>query len=197
MTIDAIDRLAAANPVVDLPGVVPVAEVLRIADAGQQPHEHGVAARRKWRRMPLAAAALATAGAAIVAAIALGAGTSPPAYAVSGHPDGTVTVTMNELIGIAGANAALTKLGVKATVVKIEPGCTATAGKVPIPPDLVSKIAYPEKQGLTIQPSDIPPDDSLLLTAERVGPGVALSVGLYHGAAPSCVPPTGSQSEGG
>src|SRR5258708_4952331 len=121
MTIDAIDRLAAANPVVDLPGVVPVAEVLRIADAGQQPHEHGVAARRKWRRMPLAAAALATAGAAIVAAIALGAGTSPPAYAVSGHPDGTVTATMNELIRIAVAHAAPTELGVKATVVKIEP----------------------------------------------------------------------------
>src|ERR1700686_2632821 len=178
MTIDTLDQLAAVNPVVDLPATVPVEEMLGMATASDQMGEPRVRLRSYRRTKPLAAGLLASIGAAI-AVVLLSAGTGSSAYAVSTHSDGTVTLTMTELVGISDANTALAKLGVRATVVKIEPGCTASVDKVPLPPELVAKIAYPEKQGLTIQPRLIPPGDSLLLTAQRVGEGVALSGGLY------------------
>jgi hypothetical protein len=57
-------------------------------------------------------------------AIALTATTAPPAFAVERHPNGTVTVVIRSAKGIAGANAKLQQLGIKARVMQSAPeGC--------------------------------------------------------------------------
>ena len=45
-----------------------------------------------------------------------GASTSPPAFAVTRNPDGTVTVNLMQLSGIAGANKKLAAMGVRAQI---------------------------------------------------------------------------------
>ena len=159
-------------------------------------------ARRRLRRgVPLTAGALVVAGAMIAAALILTAGTSPPAYAVSENSDGTVTVTINELLGVSGANAELVRLGVRATVARVEPGCNASANLVPGPPPLATKMVHPDRPGvMTIDPSLIPPGDTLRISAERLSSGppaaVGLGIALYRGPAPACVPSGDSQSAG-
>ncbi len=71
------------------------------------------------RRRRLAGASLGLAAVATAAALVLSAGTAAPAFAVTSNPNGTVTVTIDEIAGIAGANAQLTALGVRARAVPI------------------------------------------------------------------------------
>ena len=79
---------------------------------------------------------LAGAGGVAVAAAAAGvlvAGGGTPAYAVTTHPNGTVTLAVTKTSGISGANAALRKLGDRVVVVPVEPGCPSL-GSLPAPP---------------------------------------------------------------
>lgn len=195
---DPLDELRAANPVttptpVNWSRIDAQLRVHRELDsATQSRHAHRRGGRegrpvvRRWA--PVALGGLASGIGALVVSVMLSAGTSSPAYAVTEQSDGTITVTLSELVGVTGANQELAKLGVKATVTKVEPGCTATVATVPLPAGLGVKLAHPEPGGLTIHPTEIPPGDSLLLTAQQLGAGVGLSVGLYRGPAPSCVP---------
>jgi hypothetical protein len=203
--LDPLDKLRAANPLtttqpVDWGPIMGYVGLLDERDEGHTETRHdssssGNIIRRKWRKAPLALGGLGAGAAALVLALTLGASTSSPtAYAVSEHSDGTITVTIDELLGIGEANAALAKLGVKATVAKVEPGCPSDLDTVTMPPGLGHKIVSPERQSVTIQPSYIPPEDSLLISAERVGAGIELSTGLYRGPSPSCVLPGDSQS---
>lgn len=71
---------------------------------------------------------LLTAGAGGLAAVAavgtLVAGGGTPAYAVTTHPDGTVTLALYQKSGIPGANAKLSQVGDgRVVVVPVEPGC--------------------------------------------------------------------------
>jgi hypothetical protein len=203
--LDPLGKLRAANPVtttqpVDWGSITGYVGLRDERDESHTETQHDSASsanitRRKWRKAPLAIGGLGAGATALVLALTLGASTSSPAaYAVSEHSDGTITVTIDELLGINEANTALAKLGVKATVAKIEPGCPSNVETVAMPPGLGHKIAFPERQGVTIQPSYIPPEDSLLISAARVGDGIELSTGLYRGPSPSCVPPGDSQS---
>jgi hypothetical protein len=66
----------------------------------------------------------------VVLAVALTGGASTtPAYAVSVNPDGSVSLAIDEIVGVRGANEALARLGVKARVAQIEAGCRRT-GKI-------------------------------------------------------------------
>jgi hypothetical protein len=89
--------------------------------------------RRRWRSWwaALAAGGLATAGAVVVLALVLSASTSPPAYAIVVRADGSVALTLNEVIGIGPVNARLARLGVRARVARREPGCTTKAKPIP------------------------------------------------------------------
>jgi hypothetical protein len=56
------------------------------------------------------------AGAGVTVALVLGAASASPAFAVTRHRDGTVTVWVKRSSGIAGANAKLHQLGIRAMV---------------------------------------------------------------------------------
>lgn len=80
------------------------------------------------KRHPAVRPALVTVGAgglaAAAAAGALVAGGGTPAYAVSAHSDGTVTLAVYQKSGIAGANAKLHQVGGgRVVVVPVQAGC--------------------------------------------------------------------------
>ena len=75
---------------------------------------------------------LAAAGTALV--LVLGATTSSPAFAVTRNHDGTVTVSVNSSSGIAGANAKLHQLGIRAEVMtQVPAGCRMPAARARSP----------------------------------------------------------------
>ncbi|MET7339167.1 hypothetical protein [Nonomuraea sp. NPDC005650] len=80
----------------------------------------GMHARRRVVTRPRLLVAAGIAAAAAVTPLIVGTGTS--AYAVSKGPDGTLTVTLNELRDPEGLEAELGKAGVKADVTFLAPG---------------------------------------------------------------------------
>ncbi len=164
------------------------------------------------RRGSLAAVAAALTAAVAVCVLALTANTPAPAYAVVVNRDGSVTLTIDELIGVRAANARLAELGVRARVAVIEAGCTARGVRLRFPPrrnrnglpePWIAGMIRPEKWhpgfsglGMVIRPAGIPRGDTLLLTARWLNSthagtpvhAVGLSFGLYRGMAQSCVP---------
>ena len=73
------------------------------------------------RRALLAVGAGGLAVAATVAGLVAGSGS--PAYALTTHSDGTITLAVYQASGIAQANAKLRQLGADVVVVPIRPGC--------------------------------------------------------------------------
>lgn len=169
--------------------------------------------QRRVRRSSLAIGGLGLAGAITAATLALTAATSPPAFALTQNADSTVTLTINELVGVTGANEQLAKLGISAHVARIEAGCTAT-GQPTDPTGEPLETTPLEQDGILqsvpaegiaswrINPSAIPAGDTLSLLATQrelvvhggPAPGsriTAQSFGaaLYRGQAPACYPP--------
>ncbi len=183
-------------------------ETLALAGARRSPRP-----RRSWRA-PLAAGGVVLTAAIVAGALLLTASTSPPAYAVVVNPDGSVTLTIDELIGVKAANAQLARLGVRVRVAVVEAGCAAKGVHARFPallpfgmqrePVEERRMVRPVKTrpgfggiGMVIRPGAIPPGDTLLLTARRLSTGrhagapvhaVGLTMGLYRGPAPACVP---------
>ena len=89
-------------------------------------------ARGKWpsRRPLLVAGSTASIGVTVLVALALSAGTGQPAYALVVRPDGTLALTLNEIIGAGPANARLAQLGVRARLVGRTAGCSPQAEPV-------------------------------------------------------------------
>ncbi|HEY5193879.1 MAG TPA: hypothetical protein VIJ39_08435 [Solirubrobacteraceae bacterium] len=155
--------------------------------------------RARRPRTPLAAAALALAAALIAAILIFTAGgRTTQAYAVTTNADGTVTVTIRQLVGVSGANAKLAKLGVPVTVATVKADCAVGRHSTRMAPQLFPRVAHPTKVdgtvGMRIDPSLIPAGDTLRLAAEQVGNGTpaafALQIALYRGPAPTCVRPS-------
>ena len=79
--------------------------------------------RRRVRRPVWLATGAAGAAAAVTAGVmALGSAPALAAYSVTRH-DGTVSVTVNNVSGVGGANTALQKLRARVVVVLVKPGC--------------------------------------------------------------------------
>jgi hypothetical protein len=152
-----------------------------------------------------AAGVIALSGAAVAVAFSVTAGpTAPAAFAVVQNPDGSITLTLNEVVGVSAANRDLANLGVRVRLAKVEAGCTVT-GEL-IPPanyghqrqEEMVESQTSNSGGLsslvwTIHPSAIPSGDTLLITAQVIEgssvPAVASTTSLYRGAAPVCQPP--------
>lgn len=102
-----------------------------------EPLASALGRRRPTRRPPtravlvLGGGAIALAAAA-VATFVLTASTTAPAYAVVINRDGSVTLTLNELLGTRAANARLASLGIRVRIVAREAGCTAKAELAPL-----------------------------------------------------------------
>lgn len=95
-------------------------------------------------------------------ALVLGATTTSPAFAVTHNHDGSVTVRVLRTAGIAGANAKLHALGIRATVlpqVPVRCGDLPTAGRgAPAPQGNFSGARW------TIDPRRVPAGHTLMLT---------------------------------
>jgi hypothetical protein len=160
--------------------------------------------RKPARRTPLAVGGLVLVGALLAAVLMLTGGTSTtPAYAVALNPDGSVTLTLNEVLGVKGANQALKRLGVRVRIARIVAGCTATAEPI----HGSGEPTYEQLRGMVeplrtgegawiIHPDKIPQGDTILITAQLGKPvifhgktvtGVGSSIGLYHGTPPTCI----------
>jgi hypothetical protein len=151
---------------------------------------------KRRSRLPFAAA-LALLGVVLATVASLTNSPGTQAYAVTRHPDGTVTVTIKELVGIREANEQLAALGIKARAAGVEASCTTDMSQfssVPIAPQIAGALASlgdAESASVTIKPSLIPSGDTLLLTARQIAPDiVAMNLQLFRGAVPSCIPAT-------
>jgi hypothetical protein len=85
-----------------------------------RPQADGTRARRRIVTMPRLLVAVAAAAAVALTPQVIGTGTS--AYAVTKDPDGTLTVTLNELRDPDGLEAELATVGIKADVTFLPPG---------------------------------------------------------------------------
>jgi hypothetical protein len=90
-----------------------------------------------------------------------------PAYAVTTHPDGTVTLAVYQASGIAGANAKLHQLGDQVVVVPVRAGCPRPAAPA------VSGIGHRITVG-----SEASPDGSATVDAKGIPAGDILVVGI-------------------
>ena len=123
---------------------------------------------------------LLTAGAGGVAlAVTVGtlaAGGGSPAYAVTTHPDGTVTLAVYQTSGIAGANSKLHDLGDRVVVVPVKAGCPSIQSlPAPgVPAQQISVQASGSSDGsVTVDAHGVPAGDILVL-------GVSTSGGRYQ-----------------
>src|ERR1700728_1670824 len=79
----------------------------------------------RWRLPMIAGASLGVAGASAAAVIVLSAASSSPAYAVTTHRDGTISLVIRRIDGITGANRRLAQLGIHVRAVQVEGQCRA------------------------------------------------------------------------
>jgi hypothetical protein len=161
------------------------------ADLAQMTRPAARHARRARPRL-LAGTSLALAGAGATLALVVTAASSPPAFAVSRNADGTVTVTLQKIEAIHGANARLAALGIRARLVVVAPGCTVKA----LPPTAVQAMALaralaeraaPRAAITRLDPRKIPPGKWQVIPTFRVADSVHVERGhLMDGAAPAC-----------
>jgi hypothetical protein len=153
-SVDPVDRAA-------LPSEGDTEAVLRRLLAGGPP----VAPTRRRRPARIRLFAGATVAAAALAAglvILLGSSATSPAFAVTRNPNGTITVHLIRVAGIAGANDKLAALGVRARIVSLVDMTAYVASLHPCrgEPAGVART-------ITIDPATIPRRQVVLLTADQ------------------------------
>jgi hypothetical protein len=137
--------------------------------------EHGTALANvsvpAARQRPLATRpVLAAAGAGGVALATtvgmLAAGGASPAYALTTHLDGTVTLAVYQESGIAGANSQLHQLGDRVVLVPVKPGCPSI-DSLPAPgvpaKDISLQVKASTGGSVTVDAHGIPAGDILVL----------------------------------
>ena len=150
-------------------------------------HKHTTTAKHIWRGPRLVAGtSLALAGVGAAVALVLGATTTSPAFAVIRNHDGSLTISIERASGIAGANAKLNQLGIRAQVMQHAPAgwrCTSAGAQqgqgAPAPSQVVraSQSAGVEptrsiaNAHWTIDPRKLPAGRTLALTPPPAPPG--------------------------
>jgi len=195
-----------------------------LLDAAERLHLHHGRARRHTReqrlpgrrrtRLPLTVGGLALLGAIVAVTLALtaaGSNVTQAAFAVTQNGDGSVTLTLNEVVGIRGANQALARLGVRARIAWREPRCIRSGRAIAtgrVRGGLMQMVEpQPFGEGPSgalwiIHPGAIPVGYTLLLSGELVNGGrpirslhghfiraFAAGIGLYRDPAPTCALP--------
>lgn len=143
---------------------------------------------RRWstRRRLLAGVPVALAAALAAAVLALEGSGPPPAFAVTTDADGSVQVTIAEMVGITGANARLEQLGVRARVVPMTAQCSTHVAMTYI------GIAQHPGNPVTVDATTIPAGTTILLAAREVGDSnLETAVGKVTGRVPTCVSSNG------
>ncbi len=162
------------------------------------------AAKRAWQSRPrmLAGTTLGLAGIGTAVALLLGAASSTPAFAVTQNSDGTVSVTIQRLSGIAGANQRLASLGIRARAVAVGAGCDsnwtvkqqvitgALSHKPATPAQLRAFIAARVAARAKIDPDKIPAGRTVVIATWRAGKQVHLYASrAVAGPPPACLAP--------
>jgi hypothetical protein len=119
--------------------------------------------------------------------VVLGGGTA--AYAVTRNSDGTVTVSINDMSGLAGANSKMHTMSLPVVVVPVRPGCpainTLPRGDRPAPGGMVLSLA--ESGSITVDARGVPAGDTALVATSSSPRGVTYDLVVIKGPAPSCV----------
>jgi hypothetical protein len=159
------------------------------------------------RRVVLAASAGGLTVAATAGALVAVSGT--PAYALTTHPNGSVSLAVYRTAGIAQANAQLHQLGDRVVVVPVGPGCrpisSLRAPAVPAHGPISVQGTSSSDGSVTVQAKGIPAGDILVVGTEASTHGktrlTETASKLTSDPAPSCVslpgpghPGSGSQS---
>lgn len=148
--------------------------------------------RRGARPVWAVAGAVAVAG-LTAAGIGLVTG-GTPAYAVSRGADGTVTVSVRKISGVAGANAELRRMGVPVVAVPVRKGCTAQVREdrhLPSPVYATSPSTSEDQRNatFTLQLEHLPAGDTVVLGTQTLSDGaVVLALTVVIGPAPACLP---------
>lgn len=134
-----------------------------LARAERLPDKH------RWRIRPPRPLLLAgtTGGLAAVAttvALLVGAAASSPAFAVTRNSNGTVTVKLNKLSGIGGANRELAAMGVRAEIVPALAAARYVAALQPCQGQPAGSV-----RTVTFDPASIPQGRVLVLDSDRAG----------------------------
>lgn len=144
--------------------------------------------RPRTRRRPVMIGTAATGLAAVAAAATLivSATTStPPAYALTPHANGSYTLTINNIAtAVPRVNAEFAKLGINANAVPVTASCTAqnTTG-IPL-----ANLGMSMSQSVTIDNANIPAGTTALVAAEQTPSGsVRLSMGTTAAPLPACL----------
>jgi hypothetical protein len=159
------------------------------------------------RRVVLVASAGGLAVAATAGALVAVSGT--PAYSLSTHPDGSVSLAVYRTAGIAQANTKLQQLGDRVVVVPARAGCrpisSLRAPRVPAHGPISVQGSSSSDGSVTVQANGIPAGDILVVGSETSSHGktrlTETASQLTSAPAPSCVslpgpghPGSGSQS---
>src|ERR1700733_1939524 len=128
--------------------------------------------RRASRPQLLAGTTAGLAAMAPAAALLFGASTSPPAFAVTRNPNGTITVNLMHRSGIAGANEKLAAMGVRAQIAvpaKTPPKLVCPGGTAPTV--TFDPKSIPKSRQLVIAPGQASASDAAALKAGSDGSG--------------------------
>jgi hypothetical protein len=136
--------------------------------------------------------------AAVTAAgvVALTAATSPPpAYALTQNPDGSITVTINDLeSAVPALNARFAAMGIDETVVPVEASCPTTgdASQFPgVPLFVAPQETTSDTLTFSVGHKYLEAGYTGVVAAEQLPDGeVAMAVGAIRPPVPSCFPTT-------
>jgi hypothetical protein len=159
--------------------------------------------RARHPRMRLGGSLAALAAIAVVVIIALSAtSATPPAFAVTAHPDGTITLSIRELKDPDAINATLARLGARARLVPLKQNCAAGPIKLPIrylqpktQPWSTDNTSHGPVGNWTVGiiPSRIPAGDTLIFALQEYHHrGWQSASGYVKGPAPQCAAAYGS-----
>jgi len=140
--------------------------------------------RGRFRRRLLAAMPIPVAVTVAAIIVALSGSEVTPSFAVVAKPSGDVLVTINDLSGVAGANARLQALHVDAVVVPMTADC---------PHQVDVTYLGVHDQSVRLSPVTLPPDTTIVLAARQIGPNkVEMAFGRVTGTPPACVAAQGT-----
>jgi len=146
--------------------------------------------RSRVRRAAFLAGGAGTLAAGLTVGLTAFGGGASPAYAVTRHPDGTLTVAVQDSSGIAGANSTLRSLNERVVVVPEGAGCPSMrslpAPAVDIMGQALSSVSV-NKESATVNARGIPAGDLMVLAVSSTAHGISVSAALTKAPAPSCV----------
>lgn len=141
--------------------------------------------RRRYRLAAASGAALAAIAAAVVLVLGVTTGATP-AYALTQNPDGTITISLNDLTtGIPQLNARLRQMGINYTVIPVAQNCSTST-------PVLSTARGSLSETITIGTRNTePPGVDGYLAAEQLPNGsIGLGIGGMKAPLPTCFSPS-------